>query len=116
VERINQQGAALVREYHDLSRRAQDTSLTPEVRGQAEAAAQAKADQVRKRQQELRTFVANTRQSLEQRVMTFEAVYTQETGEVPRDSLLSRGGPLEVNPDPAADLATPKFGLENKTP
>ena len=64
VERLNQEGQALVKEYRDWSIRVLDASLTPEARAQAEKAAQAKSEQVRKRQQELKAFVENVRLAL----------------------------------------------------
>lgn len=115
VDRLNQQGQALVKEYRDLSIRVLDASLTPEARAQTEKAAEAKAEQVRKRQQELKAFVENVRLALGLRARTFNLVYLEQTGEAVNVESALNDTALYFT-DAASDVAIAKFGLEKQAP
>jgi hypothetical protein len=115
VDRLNHQGQALVKEYRDLSIRVLDAFLTPEDRAQTEKAAEAKAEQVRKRQRELKAFVENVRPAFRQRARTFSSVYLEQTGEVVNAESALTNTALYFT-DPASDVTIAKFGLKNQAP
>jgi hypothetical protein len=64
VDRMNKEGNALVVAYKALAAQAKDESLTPEARAQADAAAKAKLDEIKTKQQEIKAFIEETRRKL----------------------------------------------------
>jgi RNA polymerase sigma factor (sigma-70 family) len=74
IERMSEEVRVLIGEYQALGRKSKDTTLTPEERAQAEAAMQAKLEVVKPKQQEIRAFSRNVRESLRQRVEAFRRI------------------------------------------
>lgn len=62
VSRMNEAGNALVEEYKNLSRRANDPSLDVEAKAQADASAKAKMAEIQAKQREIQTFIQATRE------------------------------------------------------
>ena len=75
IERMNREGSVLVDDYKKLMATSKDAAQTPEARAQAEAAAKAKLDVIKLKQQEVQTFTQNVRKSLSQRVEAFRRAY-----------------------------------------
>ena len=75
IERMNREGSVLVDDYKKLVSTSKDAAQTPEARLQAEAAAKAKLDVIKLKQQEIQTFTQNVRKSFSQRVEAFRRAY-----------------------------------------
>lgn len=97
AEELNKQGQTLVDEYKDLVEQAKSTLITPEARSKAEADAQKKADDIRRKQQEIESFRANTSRSLQQRIKTHRDLLLEEISKVVTDMAKKQGGTLVID-------------------
>jgi outer membrane protein len=72
VEKMNKEGNALVEEYKSLNDQSNNPALSAEAKGKAQDAAQKKLESIQGKQREVQTFIQNTRNSLGQRLNTFQ--------------------------------------------
>jgi outer membrane protein len=108
VEKMNKEGNALVEEYKALAEQANNPALTPEAKSKAQGEAQKKLESINKKQQEIQTFIGNTRQILGQRFQTFKNVMLEELSKVAADVAKRKGATLLIDKSgPSA------FGISN---
>jgi len=104
VDRLNQQGNALVEDYKALNEQANNPALSVEAKSKAQMDAQVKLEEIQNKQREIQTFVQNTRNSLQQRLMTFRSLMLEEISKVATDVakrkgatiLLDKAGPTQI--------------------
>src|SRR5471032_1537422 len=78
VDRMNKEGNGLVEEYKALNDKTANPALTPEAKSAAQNEAQKKFAAIQQKQQEVQTFIQNTRNSLQQRMQTYKALILEE--------------------------------------
>ncbi len=78
VDRMNKEGNSLVEEYKALNDKAGNPALTAEAKSSAQNEAQKKLGSIQQKQQEVQTFIQNTRNSLQQRMQTYKALILEE--------------------------------------
>lgn len=104
VDRMNKEGNALVEEYKALNDQANNPALSADAKSKGQAEAQKKLEGIQRKQQEIQTFVQNTRNSLQQRLMTFRSLMLEEIGKIATDVakrkgatlLLDKAGPTQI--------------------
>jgi len=104
VDKLNKEGNALVEEYKGLNEQANNPALSAEAKSKAQMDAQAKLEQIQNKQREIQTFVQNTRNSLQQRLMTFRSLMLEEISKTATDIakrkgatiLLDKAGPTQI--------------------
>ena len=78
VDRMNKEGNSLVEEYKALNDKAGNPALTAEAKSSAQNEAQKRLASIQQKQQEVQTFIQNTRNSLQQRMQTYKALILEE--------------------------------------
>ena len=78
VEKMNKEGNSIVEEYKALKDKANNPALTNEAKNAAENEAQKKLASIQSKQNEVQTFIQNTRNSLQQRMQTYKALILEE--------------------------------------
>lgn len=94
VDKMNKEGNALVEEYKNLNDQANSSALSAEKKTQAQNDAQKKLEQIQAKQNEVRTFIQNTRNSLQQRLQTFRSLMLEEIGKVASDIAKRKGATI----------------------
>ncbi len=97
VEELNKQGQALVDEYKELVEQAKSTVLTPEARSKAEGAAQAKGEEIQRKQQEVQAFSGKTRDSLQKRMKNQRDLLLEEIIKVVNDLAKRKGATVALD-------------------
>ena len=98
LEKMNQEGNALVTDYKALAAKAQDTALTPEARVDAATAAQARLDEIKQKRAEISMFTENTRRSLLQRIDVFRRLYGDDPNEPLPSPQIGSNSQFEARP------------------
>lgn len=118
LEKLNAEGNELVERYKELVEQAQNPALSNEAKAKAEQDAQAKLEEIQRKQNEVQSFRVNTQRSLQQRLKTFSDLMIEEIGRIATDVakrqgvtlLLDKSGPSLIGissvvyVDPALDI------------
>ena len=104
VDKMNKEGNALVDEYKNLEEQSTNAALTAEAKAKAQNDAQKKMAEIQQKQNEIRTFVQNTGQTLNQRLQTFRSMMLEDITKVASDVakrhgatiLLDKSGPTMI--------------------
>lgn len=129
VERMNKEGNALVEEYKNLQEQSTNAALTAEAKAKAQNDAAKKLDEIQAKQNEIRSFIQNSGQSLNQRLQTFRSLMLEEISKVAVDVakrhgaslLLDKAGPSLIGisnviySDPSYDITDEVMAEINKT-
>ena len=78
VDKMNKEGNAIVEEYKALTDKANNPALTAEAKSAAQNEGQKKLQAIQAKQNEVQTFIQNTRNSLQQRMQTYKALILEE--------------------------------------
>lgn len=97
VDKMNKEGNALVEEYKALNEQSNNPALTADAKTKAQGEAQKKLESIQRKQQEIQAFIANTRQSLNQRFQTFKNLMLEEISKVAADVAKRKGATLLVD-------------------
>lgn len=97
VEKMNKEGNALVDEYKNLQEQSTNAALTAEAKSKAQNDAQKKLEEIQAKQNEIRTFIQNSTQSLQQRLQTFRSMMLEEISRVASDVAKRHGATLLVD-------------------
>lgn len=97
VDRMNKEGNALVEEYKALNDKSTNPALTPEAKSSALNDAQKKYGAIQQKQQEVQTFIQNTRNSLQQRMQTYKALILEEISKTATTVAQRKGATLLVD-------------------
>ncbi len=94
VDKMNKEGNALVEEYKTLNDQSNNPALSNDAKTKAQNEAQKKLEAIQAKQNEVRTFIQNTRNSLQQRLQTFRSLMLEEIGKVAADVAKRKGATL----------------------
>lgn len=94
VEKMNQEGNTIVEEYKALVEQANNPALSADAKMKAQNEAQGKLELIQRKQDDVRTFIQNTRNTLQQRLQTFRSLMLEEIGKVAADVGKRRGATL----------------------
>lgn len=94
VDKMNKEGNALVDEYKNLQDQSTNAALTPEAKSKAQNDAQKKLEEIQAKQNEIRTFIQQSGQTLNQRLQTFRSVMLEEITKIATDVAKRRGATI----------------------
>lgn len=97
LDNLNKQGNALVDQYKELSDQANNPAATAEAKQKAAAAAQAKIDEIRRKQAEVQSFQVNTQRSLQQRINTFKTLLLEEITKIATEIAKKKGANILID-------------------
>lgn len=129
LEKLNAQGNDLVEEYKELVERAKNPALSETAKTRAEQEAQAKLEEIQRKQNEVQNFRVNTQRSLQQRIKNFRDILLEEISKIAVDVAKARGTNLLIDKsgpsllgvssvlyhDPAYDITDAVLAEINKT-
>lgn len=129
VDKMNKDGNALVEEYKSFGEQSTNPALSNDAKGKAQADAQKKLEQIQAKQNEVRGFIQNTRNSLQQRLQAFRTLMLEEISKVATDVSKRKGGTILMDKagpsligvsniiysDPAYDITDDVMAEINKT-
>lgn len=108
VDKMNKEGQAIVDEYKALQEQSTNAALTADAKTKAQGEAQQKLAAIQQKQQEIQQFIANTRQSLQQRFNAFKNLMLEEISKTAADVAKRKGATLLI------DKSGPSFfGISN---
>ncbi len=97
VDRMNKEGNVLVEEYKGLKEQSSNPALTAEAKSKADAEAQKKLEAIQQKQNEVRTFIDNTRRSLQQRLQSFRSLMLEDISKIAVDVAKRKGATLVLD-------------------
>jgi len=95
--RRDKEGNALVEEYKALNDKAGNPALTAEAKSSAQNEAQKRLSGIQQKQQEVQTFIQNTRNSLQQRMQTYKALILEEISKTATTVAQRKGATLVID-------------------
>lgn len=97
LDRLNKEGNALVEQYKELIDQSNNPAATAEAKNKVQGDAQRKMEEIQRKQNEVRTFEANTQRALQGRIRTFRDLMFEEIGKIATDVAKRRGAALLVD-------------------
>jgi outer membrane protein len=82
LDKLNKEGNALVEKYKDLVDQSNNPAVTAEAKTKAQGDAQKLLEDIQRKQREVQSFQANTRNSLQQRIQTFRSLMIEEISKI----------------------------------
>jgi outer membrane protein len=97
AEELRKQGQTMVDQYKDLLEQSKSTMLTAEARTKAEQAAQAKLEEIQRKQADLQNFIQSTERSLQQQMFTRRELLLEEITKVVNEQAKRKGATLVLD-------------------
>lgn len=94
VEELNKEGNQLVEQYKSLEEQSNNPALTAEAKSKAANDAKTKMQQIQAKEQEIRSFIQNSSQSLNQRLQNFRSLMLEEISKVATEVAKRHGATL----------------------
>jgi outer membrane protein len=85
IQRLNDEGLALQTEAQGMAEQLNNPVLSDDAKAEIQAQAQAKVQEMQRKQQEMNTLVNNSSESLKQRIMNFRTLLMDEISKVATD-------------------------------
>lgn len=97
LDKLNKEGNDLVEKYKELVDQSNNPAATAEAKSKAQDEAQRMLEQIQRKQQEVQSFQANTRNSLQQRIQTFRSLMVEEISKTAVDIAKRKGATLLID-------------------
>lgn len=97
LDKLNKEGNSLVEKYKELVDQSNNPAATAEAKAKAQGDAQRLLEQIQRKQQEVQSFQANTRNSLQQRIQTFRSLMVEEISKTAVEIAKRKGATLLVD-------------------
>ena len=94
AERLLKSRNALIEEYKEAFDQVNNPATTQEVKNQARTTAEQKQQEIQRKENELQSFQANTRNLLQQRFQNFKTIMLEEIGKIASDIAKRKGATL----------------------
>ncbi|MFA5263552.1 MAG: OmpH family outer membrane protein [Opitutaceae bacterium] len=91
LDRLNKEGNVLVEQFKELQEQVNNPASTADAKQKAQTTAQAKYEEIRKKQAEVQSFQTNTRNSLQQRISNFKTLMLEEISKAAMDIAKKKG-------------------------
>lgn len=82
IQRLNDEGLALQEEAQGMAEQLNNPVLSDEAKAEIQGQARAKVEEMQRKQQEMNTLVANSSESLKQRIMNFRTLLMDEISQI----------------------------------
>lgn len=97
LDKLNKEGNSLVEKYKELVDQSNNPAATAEAKSKAQGDAQKLLQDIQRKQQEVQSFQANTRNSLQQRIQTFRSLMIEEISKVAVEIAKRKGATILVD-------------------
>lgn len=97
LDRLNKEGNSLVEKYKELVDQTNNPAATAEAKSKAQEESQKLMQDIQRKQQEVQSFQANTRNSLQQRIQQFRSLMVEEISKVAVDIAKRKGATLLID-------------------
>ena len=97
LEKLNAEGNQLVEQYKEFAEQAKNPALSDDAKAKAEQEAQAKLEEIQRKQNEVQTFRVNTQRTLQQRIQNFRGIMLEEIGKIATDVAKRQGASLLID-------------------
>lgn len=97
LEKLNQEGQALVEELRGLEEKGKNPALSNEAKSKLEADTRAKIEEIQRKQNEVQSFRGNTQRSLQQRIQTFRKVLFERISATVTEVAKKKGATLVID-------------------
>ncbi len=97
VEKMNQDGNTIVAEYTKLVEQVNNPTLSADAKKKAEGEAMKQRELIETKQNEVRTFIQNTRNSLQQRLQTFRSLMLEEISKLASEVAKRKGATILID-------------------
>lgn len=94
LEKLYKEGNNLVEKYKELRDQTNNPAATAEAKAKAQTDAQQLQEDIERKQRELQSFQANTRNSLQQRINTFRSLMVEEISKIAVDIAKKHGATI----------------------
>lgn len=94
AERLLKSRNALIEEYKEAFDQVNNPTTTQAVKDQARTTAEQKREEIQRKENELQSFQANTRNLLQQRFQNFKTIMLEEIGKIASDVAKRKGATL----------------------
>ncbi|MEZ5414418.1 MAG: OmpH family outer membrane protein [Opitutaceae bacterium] len=94
AERLLKARNTLIEEYKEAFDQVNNPATTQEVKNQARTTAEQKQQEIQRKENELQSFQANTRNLLQQRFQNFKTIMLEEIGKIASDIAKRKGATL----------------------
>jgi outer membrane protein len=97
LDKLNKEGTTLVEQYKEMVDQSNNPAATAEAKSKAQGDAQNLLEQIQRKQQEVQSFQANTRNSLQQRIQTFRSLMVEEISKTAVEIAKRKGATLLID-------------------
>jgi outer membrane protein len=97
LQQLNTEGNALVKEFQELQEQIKNPALSADAKTKAEKETQAKAEDIQRKQNEVRGFTENTQRALRQRIGTFRQILLEEISKTATEIAKRKGATLLID-------------------
>ena len=97
VDKMRKEGTAMVEDYKNLQEQSTNAALTAEAKSKAQNDAQRKLEEIQQKENDIRKFVQDTSQSLQQRLQIFRTMMLEEITRAVTDVAKRRGATLVLD-------------------
>ncbi len=94
LEKLNAEGNVLVEQYKELVDQSKNPALSNDAKSKAEQDAQAKLEEIQRKQNEVQNFRVNTQRGLQQRIKNFRDILLEEISKIAVEMGKKRGATL----------------------
>lgn len=107
IEKINKEGNTLVEKYKELQDQSSNPAATKEAQAKAQGEAQKMLEEINRKQRELQSFQANTNNSIQQRIKTFQSLLVEEITKIAVDIAKRKGATILLDKSGPSLLGVP---------
>ena len=97
LEKLNKEGNTLVEQYKELIDQSNNPAATAEAKSKAQAEAQRVYQDIQRKQGEVQSFQANTRNSLQQRIQNFRSLMVEEISKTAVEIAKRKGATMLID-------------------
>jgi outer membrane protein len=107
IEQMNQQGKELIEQFKEMEEQSKSLLLSAEARKKAEDDARAKFEEIQRKDNDVKSFAANTQRALQQRTATTIQLLLEEIQKVATDVAKKRGATMLLDSSGPTQLGIP---------
>jgi len=109
IEIMNKQGKELIDQFKEMEEQSKSLLLSAEARNKATEDAKAKFEEIQRKDQDVKSFAANTQRALQQRTGTTIQLLLEEIQKVAIDLAKKRGGTVLLDKSGPSQLGIPSI-------
>lgn len=97
LDKLNKEGNTLVEQYKELVDQSSNPAATAEAKAKAQTESQRLLQDIQRKQSEVQSFQANTRNSLQQRIQNFRSMMVEEISKIAVEIAKKKGATILID-------------------